>query len=127
MKNKRALRLVESLMVNYLNFTSKRYTKLKETTFESIYGPWDSQTYADLRNLFFNLITGEDDFDNFYDRFDAPGTAIRDKPVAWGPRFLPDMIGDELCSTKNGLEGKVKNVERLYKKCLKLEKEFKRK
>ena len=126
MKNKRALELAESLIVNYSLFTSKRYNKLKETTYESIDGQWDSQTYVDLRNLFFALVTGEDDFDHFYDRFDAPATHKGKRPVAWGARFLPDMISDDIFSTQKTLEHKTKSVEKLYRKCAKLEKEFKK-
>jgi hypothetical protein len=127
MKNKKALELAESLIVNYSDFTSKRYNKLKDTTFESIYGQWDGQTYVDLRNLFFTLVTGEDDFDDFYDRFDAPATHKGKKPVAWGERFIPDMISDDIFDTRLDLENRVKRIEKMYKKCVKLEKEFKRK
>lgn len=125
MKNKRALDIVECLIAGYWDFSIKRYNKLGEKTYNSIYHSWDIQTYTNLRNVFFNLITGEDCFETFYHRFDAPGTAKGLKPIAWGPKFLPDMINDEIWDTKAKLEDKVKRIKELYNKCVKLEKEFK--
>jgi hypothetical protein len=108
-------------------FSNKRYNKLKESVFENIYGDWDSDVYIESRNLLFNLITGEADFDDFYDRFDAPGTAKGDKPVAWDPRFIPDMINDVLWDEDVALKEKVKKIKTLYKKCVSLEKDFHKK
>jgi hypothetical protein len=127
MKNERALVLVESLIVNYRNFSDKRYNKLKEHTYQAIYGKWDTKTWYDLTDLFFNLVTGEPDFQVFYSRFESPGMNSGTKPIAWDPRFLPDMINENIWDTSLELEDKVKKVEKLYQKCVKLEKEFKRK
>lgn len=125
MKNKKAIDLVECLIVDYYDFSSKRYKKLGEKKYDSIYKSWDVQTWYNLRNLIFNLITDEPSFDKFYDRFDAPGSTKGLKPIAWGPRFLPDLINDEIWDTETKVEDKVKRIEKLYKKCVKLEKEFK--
>jgi len=127
MKNKVALEVANRLINDYFEFTSKRYRKLGERKFDSIYGVWDRQSFYNLRNLFFNLVTGEGSFDNFYNRFDAPRTAKGDKPIAWGPIFLPDMIDSIVWDIKLKFEDKVKEINKLYKKCIKLEKDFKKK
>ncbi len=125
MKNKKAFEFVDSLIADYWDFSKKRYNKLGEKKYNSIYGSWDVQTFYNLRNLFFNLISGEPSFDKFYDRFDSPGNASGHKPIAWGSRFLPDLIDEEIWDTETKVEDKVKRIEKLYKKCIKLEKEFK--
>jgi hypothetical protein len=127
MKNKKTLELAQSLIDSYLEFSHKRYDKLRDHTYNSIYGDWDSKTFYYLRRLFFNLVTGEQDFDKFYDRFGTPSSADKSKPIAWGPRFLPDMISDVIWERGRKLESKVKEISNLYKKCLKIEKDFKKK
>ncbi len=127
MKNKTALEFAERLISSYRDFANKRYTKLGEKKFESIYGKWDVQNFYDFRNLFFNLITGEENFDRFYDRFDAPALPRGTKPIAWTTSFIPDLIDYEIWNTNAKLEDRVKNIEKLYGQCVKLEKEFKKK
>lgn len=125
MKNKKALQYTDSLIKEYIDFRSARYKKLGEDKFDRIYHNWDVNSWYGLRNLFFNLITNESNFDDFYDRFDAPGTTRGYKPIAWGERFIPDLINDQIWDTEITLEDKVKQVKKLYKKCVELEKDFK--
>lgn len=151
MKNQRAIELVNSMIKSKYAFTDKRWRKLGDTKYESIYGKWDSESFYDLRNLLFNLITGEPDFDKFYSRFDAPAGARGDKPTAWGrrlqeknmpwskkfakffkngknehiTRFLPDQICDAIWDTDISLTKKVKEIKLLYKMCQILEEDFK--
>lgn len=124
MKNKEALNLVNCLILNYNNFTSKRYKKLDQSKYDSIYGDWDTKTWYGLRNLFFVLITQEANFDSFYKRFDAPGSTKGERPVAWDDRFIPDLINDEIFDSDTKFDKKVKRIQKLYSKCLKLEKAF---
>jgi hypothetical protein len=124
MKNKKAIDLVECLILAYMDLCAKRYQKLGEKKYIFIYHSWDVQTWYNLRNLFFNLITDEPSFDKFYDRFDAPGSTKGLQPIAWGPRFLPDLINDEIWDTKTKVEEKVKRIKKLYRQCIKLEKDF---
>lgn len=125
MKNMEALELANSLIWSYWSFSCARYKKLGERKYDSIYKSWDVQSFYNLRNLFFNLVTKESNFDEFYSRFDAPGSTKGLKPIAWGPRFLPDMIDTEIWNNEITLEQKIKRIEKLYQKCIKLEKEFK--
>lgn len=106
-----------------LDKISKKYWECSENEpyLEHIRGEMDHIIFYELRNVFFSIITGEPDFDKFYGRFDAP--AIRTgKPVAWGPRFLPDLISDDIWAYERSLSERVRNIKKLYKKCISLEK-----
>jgi hypothetical protein len=71
------------------------------------------------------LVTGEQDFDEFYDRFASPYPANGDRPVAWTTRFIPDMMDDVFWS-QDPLETKVKEFKKLYDQCKAIEKAFNR-
>lgn len=121
----REIDLVECMILDYMTFVRKRYDKLGDRKYESIYGKWDRNTWTNLRNLMFKLVTGEDSFDSFYDRFSAPATDRGTHPVAWGPRFWPDMINDLIWDTTIEVEEKIKGIKELYDKSIALEKAFK--
>lgn len=127
MKNKKPLQLTNELIKIYLDFANKRWNKLRDTGYNAIYARWDTDSWYGFEKLFFNLVTGEEDFERFYSRFDAPGSSHGQKPIAWDLRFIPDMINDLIWDTELPLENKVKKIEVLYKKCVELEKRFKRK
>ena len=127
MKNKEALTIVNNLIISYNEFTAKRYKKLHDKLYYAIYGEWDRSTWYALKDLFFNLVTGEPSFEAFYNRFDAPATAKGDRAVAWETRFIPDLMCDNMFDSKLGMEERVKLVKKDYNKCIKLEKEFKKK
>lgn len=113
------LKILDKIAEQYWSY-SKRIPNL-----ENLWGTQDHIIFYELRNAFFSLITGEPNFDKFYQRFDAP--AIRTgKPVAWGPRFFPDMINDEIWNfDKRSLDARLKTIKKLYKKCIELEKNYK--
>lgn len=125
MKITNDIKMADQLIKVYWNFDTKRYNKLNENKYYVIYGKWSQDSYVLLRNLFFYLITKENDFDAFYDRFHAPALSDGSKPIAWGPRFLPDMIND-LIWQDIPTRQKVKDILDLYKKCVKLEKAHKK-
>lgn len=114
--------LTDKILKQFLKFTNQRYDDLGEHEFKKIYQEMDSNLYVLLRDLLFKLITGEDNFDKFYDRFDAPALADGKKPVAWTRRFIPDIINDDLMSLQITTADKYKRVLSLYKKCRRLEK-----
>lgn len=124
MKNKIALENLDKLIRSYNDFSLSRYNKLGHRKFSKIYGKWDVETFYGIRNTFFTLVTGEPDFDKFYSRFDCPAVN-KGNPIAWGPRFLPDLMNDEFFSSED-ISKRAKEVRRLYNKCKKLEKSFKR-
>jgi hypothetical protein len=126
MENSDALRLTESLMILYKNFSGKRFRKLKEHKFNSIYREWDLSCWYGFRNLFFNLITGEPSFDKFYDRFGTPASN-KITPIAWESRFLPDLINDAMWDDSLTLHQKVETIKLLYFKCKTIEEEFQKK
>jgi hypothetical protein len=120
MLDMQTLTILDKIAEQYWSF-SKRTPDL-----EHLWGQTDVIIFYELRNAFFSLITGEPNFNKFYERFDAPGVRTG-KPVAWGPRFLPDMMNDEIWNfDKRSLNDRVKTIKKLYKECLKLEKNHKK-
>lgn len=115
---------IDEAMKACRNITDKLYKELRDTYFQEKYGQDDSDSFVSLRNALFGAITGEPDFDDFYDRFDAPAMAKGLQPVAWGPRFIPDMIGDVLLDADMPVKTKIKEVQKMHKKCIDLEKKF---
>lgn len=126
-RNKDAIKLAFTLFDASRTFADKRHRRLGERKFDSIYGAWDTHNLIVSRDLIFNLITGEKNFDLFYDRFDAPGTASGHKPVAWDRLFIPDKIDSAIWNDTVSIQERVKKVKRLYAKCVKIEKDFKAK
>lgn len=141
--NLKALALVESMIMSKDKFVRRRLKVLGDDKFDRIYGEWDTESFYQLRNLFFELITGEPDFDEFYDSFDAPATAKGNKPIAWGRevqkdkrfakffkngknehivRFLPDQIDDVVWDTSLPLKKKVSEIKTIYDMCKQLKK-----
>ena len=122
-KNNKSLKLIDNLIKNYLNHSNDLLEPRHDMPEK--YSKWDIETYLSLRNLLFFALTNESDFDSFYDRFDAPALAKGDKPIAWGPRFWPDLISDAIWSDDH-INDRVKKIKKFYNKCIKLEKEFKK-
>lgn len=122
-------RFVEELnafLVSAIEFTSWRYTILGDRKFDRIYGEFDSEVFNKSRNLLFYLACGENDFEAFYGRFTAPGYTDSTKPVAWDAKcFIPDQICHIIMSSTKPIKTKLKEINKLYKKCVKLEKAFK--
>ena len=127
MKNIEIIEKINKAANDYRLTDDKLYETFRETYYDTHFAEWANSNYHLYVGLLFKLITGEDDFDSFYERFGSPGLDKGLKPVAWGPRFLPDEINDLLISTKIDTKEKVRSVKELYKKCVKLERDFKRK
>lgn len=109
------LKILDKIAKQYWNI-SKKHPNL-----ENLWGEADHIIFHELRNAFFSIITGEPNFNKFYERFDAP--AVRTgKPVAWGPRFYPDMINDEIWADERDIGDRIKTIRKLYRKCINLEK-----
>jgi hypothetical protein len=124
MINEVALEYANKVMMAYHNHTIKLINSLTDEVWIATHGEWDNASFYTFRNLFFNLITGEKDFEAFYDRFDSPGMP-KGQPIAWGPRFWPDMINDVFWRNED-LKVKVKEIQKLYQKCVVAEKNFKK-
>ena len=129
MKNKietdlQILNRINDLIVTNRKFLDRRFGRLGERTFLSIYGRYDSSCYYAYRDLFFYVLTKEPSFGRFYDRFASPNgvDSGSKKPLAWGPRYWPDMICDVIYDLDMSVETKVKKIMELYKKCKKAEK-----
>jgi hypothetical protein len=105
------------------------YKLVKEISykkFELEHSDWDSDTFYAIRELFFHLATGDQNFQGFYNSFDAPGHTQGRRPIAWGPRFLPDLMDDQFWSDAP-IKERMAEVERLYKQCIKVRKAFEKK
>lgn len=118
--DKQTLTILDRIYAQYWSFSDRTPER------HEMWGTTDSKIFYELRNVYFSILTGEPDFDKFYDRFDSP-CSDNGKPIAWGPRFWPDMISDEILDcNKKTLQARIKEIQRLYKKCLKLEKNYKK-
>lgn len=124
MRNLKVLEEINKASNIYRNTDDKLYSTFKESYYDTHFADWSSANYYLFRDLLFKLITGEGNFDDFYERFGSPGLDKGKKPIAWSSRFLPDEINDLLISTKVTTKEKVQGVQELYKKCIKLEKAF---
>lgn len=120
----RQLEQLDRLLQSYLTHANDLINTLSEREFYEKHSDWDTLTLVNLIDLIFHNITGENDFHDFYERFDAPFLAKGDKPIAWGPRFLPDLIQDQIISG-NDIKIRAKKIRKLYDKCIKLERKFK--
>lgn len=121
-----ALKLVDKLIKEQNKFVDKQMKMYSTDGFYSLHGAFDSNVSNLQVELFFTLVTGEKSWDNFYDRFDSPGGSTGKQPIAWGPRFLPDMISDLIWDRKLNTTKKVKEIKKIYNECLRLEREFKK-
>jgi hypothetical protein len=121
-----ALEHLNKAMMAYRKISYDLYKDHSEASFEFKFGDWDKDSFYAFRSLFFSLVTGEPDFDKFYDRFCTPGTDKGLKPVAWTTRFVPDLMDYVFWSSKP-LDEKVEEIKALYNECKKAENGFKRK
>ena len=126
--NVAALTLLNKSILNYQAYARICVDKAgDEDKTSKEFQDWDVATFYTYRSLFFNLITGEEDFDKFYDSFKAPADIRSDKPLAWGPRFWPDLMDDAIWSKTLTVEKKVEEIKALYEKCKKARRAFLRK
>ena len=101
---------------------------LSESYIEKFLKSSDTKVERGLINIMFRLTTGcEEDFDDFYSSFNAPGTDHGEKPVAWGVRFLPDLMMDAFLSRSMSLKEKKKAVLEAYDGCITARAEFRKK
>ena len=122
--NNQALIELDRIIQAYLDLTSKKWDEHGNMPKDMV--SYDLETFYGVRNLFFNLVTRELNFDEFYNRFGTPGGGPKNLPIAWGPRFWPDLISDEMWSQEDVLV-RAKKIKKIYDKSIKLEKAFKKK
>lgn len=123
MNNLKEIEGLERTLRAYKRLSDKLYEVYSSKHFENQFGHWDTETYLGLRNTFFYLVAGETDFDEFFDRFGTPGRP-EGKPIAWENTAIVDLVNDLIFSDEP-LKYRVKEISRLYKKVLQIEKEFK--
>lgn len=121
------LKTIDTLIKSYLRTDGKLFDTFRDSYYEAHFNDWSCEQYELLQNTFFELITGEPDFDSFSDRFDAPGSAKGDKPVAWNTYFIPDQINWTIMSDSLSTKAKLKRVRELYSECTNAEAKFREK
>jgi hypothetical protein len=115
---------VDRLIRSFLEQDTLLYRTFNQEYYDLHFSGWSSTQYYTLRNSFLHLVTGEPNYDEFYNKFDSPGGSDGTKPVAWDESFIPDRIGDAIMSNRT-LEERINEVSALYRKCIKIERKYK--
>lgn len=101
-------------MLKYLEIDYELLAVFREGFYDKHLAPWSNAQSALLRELMFREITGEQDFDAFYERMEK----IKG---AWEGGFLPDMISFVLGSEWHPLYKKRALVRGYYDRCVEAE------
>lgn len=104
-------------------YLDSEYARLRETSFDERYGKLQTELFRTHTQLFFYFVTGEPDFDAFYDRLQK---RVKGRPIGWGKNgFVPDLISSVIYDDDHGaFQERWAKVERLYKEAQKLEADY---
>lgn len=133
MKHKNSIKSIFKLIDVYTKMDDELWETYKEPVYEKRYRKWNDIHWENLRQIAFELITGEPDFEKFYNRFDSSAFDSKNrKPVAWDTKlssssYIPDYISDTIFNKDLAVNKRVKEIKTQYNRCVKLEKEFKKK
>lgn len=134
MKYKKSIKSIFKVIDAYNKMDDDLWNTYKEPVYELRYRKWNDVNWENLRQVAFELITGESDFDEFYDRFETSAFAEKNlKPVAWDNNlttsFIPDYISDVIFNINMDLsvDERIKEIKKQYQRCKRLERNFKKK
>lgn len=116
------LRQLDAHFKSVQDFLESKRDLLKDEAYDARYLPFEEKLWKTVHNTFFSLVTGEPDWNKFYDRF---GTGHDKKPNAWEGTYIPDQMSNLIWNGAHAdLKYRVSQVQALYEKCRKIENDY---
>lgn len=121
MKSKSPLMQLDAFCTLVHQHLDKQYSTYQEKAYYERYRDLETELWKTHTQLFFYFVTGEPDFNAFYDRLQK---RVKGGPIGWDEGgFIPDQISNLVWTDDHSsFKERWAKVEKLYKKGIDLEK-----